>query len=274
MAAKYLKVAEKQEIFKSQAQHYIHIYVYVYVSCIASFKVSSTGDTGLITPLNRWSNWGTERWHSLPASLFLPESGMKTNLPSKDQQGCVSPPDKYLQDAGSVSNQQPNLSCLTTQSMSHVTWLFSSRNASNLPLNLQYGFFFSLQESSKVFQGKSHTYPQPSSFILPPNTVSSTEVKREVQPSAEEAMTASIQFRPIPFLSGSGQVIWPSPPFETELSLLPLQPHILWPSLPLFHFFFFLLLSLLPALSGIFSNPNHQALVEFLSTSVTLTLLL
>ena len=97
----------------------------------------------------------TEARRKAAVSLPHPESGMKTNLPSKNQPGCVCPPDKYLQDAGSVSNQQPTLSCLTTKSWSQVTWLFSSRNAYNLPLNLQYGLFPRSEKTPKFSRGKA-----------------------------------------------------------------------------------------------------------------------
>ena len=183
----------------------------MYLVIVASFKVSSTGDIGIVTPLYRWSNWGTERWHSLPASLFLPESGMKTNLPSKNQPGCVSPPDKYLQDAGSVSNQQPTLSCLTTQSLSYVTWLFSSRNASNLPLNLQYGFFSHSKKTPKFSRGKATLTLSLAPSFFPQTLFQLQRLRGRSSHLQGRPWQTTSSSDPFPSCQVLGQWSWPSP---------------------------------------------------------------
>lgn len=122
-----------------------------------------------------------------PTSLPLPESGMKTNLPSRNQPGCflcpphpapAPHPDKYLHHAISVSDQQPTVSCLTTQKPEPRHLAFPPLEAPLLFIPQSVAWvLFPLQEDPKVLHGRSHSCPWPSSFILPPNSVPPTEVR-------------------------------------------------------------------------------------------------
>ena len=148
----------------------------MYLVIIASFKVSSTGDTGLITPLYRWSNWGTKATVSLPHSSCQSQEWKPICPPRTNQDVFV-----LLTSISKMLAQYPTSSPLSPVWLPNVGAKSLGFSPLEMPLiypSISSMGFFLAPRRLQSFPGEKRHLPLASSFILPQNTAPSTEVKR------------------------------------------------------------------------------------------------